>query len=124
MSNEGGSIDDDAEADESAGHGVIGVIGVGSDVADADAAAGNGVFGGGANVGVVGKIVGDAGAAGNGFFAGGADNTGVGVDTAAAAFAFALGFRRGRSGDFGSADSVGFSTYCDVVFPTNRPISP
>ena len=55
MANEGGSIDDDAEADESAGHGVIGVIGVGSDVEDADAAAGNGVFGGGANVGVVGK---------------------------------------------------------------------
>ena len=69
MSNEGGSIDDDAEADESAGHGVIGVIGVGSDVADADAAAGNGVFVGGANVGVVGKNVGDAGAAANGFFA-------------------------------------------------------
>ena len=122
--NEGVSTDDDAEADETAGAGVIGVIGVGSDVAAADAAAGNGVFGGGANVAGVGTDVADADAAGNGFFAGGADVTGVGADTAAAACAFALGFRRGRSGDFGSADSVGFSTYCDVVFSTNRPISP
>ena len=105
MANEGGSVDDAAEADESAGHGVIGVVGVGSDVLDEDAAAGGFLSGGGANVGVVGNEVGDAGAAGNGFFAGGACNglftpvrdvNGVGLDPAAAACAFALGFLRSR----------------------------
>ena len=131
MANEGGSVDDDAEGSNNNDGGVIGAV---SDVADEDAAAGNGAFGGGANVGidvgVVGINVGDAVAAGKSFFAGGAGNglltsgrdvTGVGLDTAAAACAFALGFRRGRLEGFGRADSV--VTHCDVDFSMSRPIS-
>ena len=102
MANEGGSVDDEAEGYNNNGGGVTGAV---SDVADEDAAAGGFLFGGGANAGVAGKEVGDAGAAGNGFFAGGACNgllapvrdvNGVGLDPAAAACAFALGFLRSR----------------------------